>query len=361
MLFRQCHYDNYFTIPFLVFMLFTLELSPSSAHFVNTTSQLRGASFSSSSSSSSVEHSFSLSCGSHRSSIDDEDADLMEYIHSRHERKLANQQVTIPVCFHILTNDKGVNSLSMEQIQAQMNVLNRAYSSASCCDTTKQSCPSQSCSEETGFRFAWSQLNTTTQHIIPDATVPQNTDEGACIITHYIPRWTQFISFWDPRLRHMKKKLRKGDATTLNVYWIDFLTMKTAGYSTFPHSYWRKPRLDGIVMRVGVSVGGSITPYSQGAMLAHEVGHWLGLYHTFEQGCDARSDRIDDTPREAAAFRGCGQIEDFPLNRDSCPNDKGSDPIHNFMDYAYDVCKFEFTQGQVQRMQASYERYRMGK
>lgn len=112
------------------------------------------------------------------------------------------------------------------------------------------------------------------------------------------------------------------------------------------------------MLRVGVIARGSITPYAQGALLAHEIGHWLGLYHTFENGCGQRSDRVHDTPREREAFRGCGHLQGYPRNRNSCPNDKGKDPVHNFMDYVYDECTFEFTPGQVERMQASFMRYR---
>ncbi|GAX16430.1 hypothetical protein FisN_19Lu007 [Fistulifera solaris] len=343
-----------------VLLLCLILTNLSSANVFNTTSRLRGTSTPESSFITTVEHPFSLSCGTHRSSLDDEedDADLISYIHSR-ERQLNLEQVTIPVCFHILTDDNGVNDLSSEQLQNQLDVLNRAYSSASCCDSTMEWCSTQSCSVETGFRFAWAQMEASRQNVIQGATVSHTSD--ACIIAHKKRNWTRFLGFWDPRLRQMKRRLRKGDATTLNVYWTDFMILKIAGYSTFPSTYWRKPKLDGVVMRVGVCVGGSITEYSKGAMLAHEVGHWLGLYHTFEEGCSERSDRIDDTPRELEAFRGCGQIDGFPLNRDSCPNDEGKDPIHNYMDYAYDECKFEFTQGQVWRMQASYERYRKGK
>jgi Pregnancy-associated plasma protein-A len=57
----------------------------------------------------------------------------------------------------------------------------------------------------------------------------------------------------------------------------------------------------------------------------HEVGHWLGLRHTFEGGCSATGDRIDDTAPEAIPGTTCA------APRDSCPGDNRTDPIENYM------------------------------
>jgi Pregnancy-associated plasma protein-A len=86
----------------------------------------------------------------------------------------------------------------------------------------------------------------------------------------------------------------------------------------------------------------------------HEVGHWLGLWHTFQGGCDAPGDGIADTPAEAKAHDDC----DTPT-RDSCPHDPGFDPIYNHMSYSPEKCRTQFTQGQREAMRAYWFKYKV--
>ncbi|CUA67316.1 Extracellular metalloprotease SMAC_06893 [Rhizoctonia solani] len=152
----------------------------------------------------------------------------------------------------------------------------------------------------------------------------------------------------------MKSRLHMGTAKDLNVYSVGFTNSNLGGFATFPWWYSGAPKLDGVVFKWNTTPGGTLANYNQGKIFSHEVGHWVGLYHTFQGGCsDAQGDYVSDTPAEASPATGC------PVNRDSCPNLAGKDPIRNHMDYTYDTCKNgKFTNGQITRMGQAMQAYR---
>ncbi|MEJ6000969.1 zinc metalloprotease [Paucibacter soli] len=222
----------------------------------------------------------------------------------------------INVYFHVINQGSGIanGDIPDSQIAAQMNVLNAAFAA-------------------TGWQFQLVAVDRTTNAAWYNMSSGSTAESQA------------------------KTALRRGSAADLNLYSAN-LGGGLLGWATFPSSYASRPIDDGVVILYSSVPGGSAAPYNLGDTATHEVGHWMGLYHTFQGGCARQAsggDGVADTPAEKSAAFGC------PVNRDSCTSIAGFDPIYNFMDYTDDACMNTFTAGQDARMDAAFSTYRYGK
>jgi hypothetical protein len=214
---------------------------------------------------------------------------------------VAGLATSIPVQFHVIYKTQGGTAglVSQQQIDDQIDVLNDAFAG-------------------TGFSFFLAGVDFTNNRKWFNGCASSGTE------------------------RKIKQDLTVDPAHNLNIYTCN-PSGGLLGWAYFPwsapeNSYWH-----GVVALYSSLPGGSAAPYNLGDTVTHEVGHYLGLYHTFQDGCSSPGDEIDDTPFESTPAFGC------PVGRNTCPQ-TGNDPIFNFMDYTDDACMDEFTTDQADRM-----------
>ena len=229
-------------------------------------------------------------------------------------------RVTIPVWVHVINKGSGFanGDVPEDMIRRQIRVLDDSYSG-------------RTGGAGSGFDFQLAGITRTT-----------NRD------------WFETMALDFEVELEAKTALKRGGPETLNIYTID--GGPYLGFAYYPDIllYPQFAVLDGVVLDWRSLPGGTFEIYSEGDTAPHEVGHWLALYHTFENKCSAKGDFVADTPAEFSPAFFC------PVGRDTCAGaaKPGLDPIFNFMDYTQDSCMFMFTPGQVTRMQAAWAAFR---
>ncbi len=149
----------------------------------------------------------------------------------------------------------------------------------------------------------------------------------------------------------VKSTLRRGTPRDLDLYIVD-PGNGVLGYATYPTDYRSAPKHDGVVVHPEV-LPGTGGRYGHGDQVVHQVGHWLGLYHTYSPECSTdRGDFVADTTPSAMPAFGC------PVGRDTCRSSIGADSIRNYMDSTDDLCMNQFTSGQLARMQTQFDAFR---
>lgn len=213
--------------------------------------------------------------------------------------------VDIPVFFHVIYHSNGTGNVSKSQIDDQIDVLNSSYSSSE-------------------FSFYLAGISRT------------ESDSWHTPGSKYLDDIVNTLSI-DP-------------VHALNVYICNI-----PGYGFVLYFPWEKPASDknhGVFVDYTTLPGGSATDHNDGKTTVHEVGHFLGLYHTFENECSSPGDYVNDTPYHTVNT-GCP-----PSTTDTCPTQPDNDPVNNYMNYVNDPCMYEFTNGQINRMYTQVAAYK---
>jgi hypothetical protein len=228
----------------------------------------------------------------------------------------------IPVVFHVIHNG-GSENITQAQIMDQMRILNEDFRKKAGSNGDKSTNPNATDME---FEFRLAQVDPNGIRHDGINRIQSTATENASDNVKALSRWnsSKYLNIW------VVKSISLGGSSGGTVL----------GYAQFPFYMSFSPNNDGIVIRadyVGSIQSGNSS--HMGRTLTHEVGHWVGLYHPFQDGCAGQSasncssagDRVCDTPPVSEA--NYGSVCDATLNSCTGNNPDLPDMINNYMDY----------------------------
>ena len=245
----------------------------------------------------------------------------------------------IPVVFHVI-HLNGEGNISREQILDQIDVLNEDFSNL---NANKYAIRAPFLKDTTNMDIEFRLAN-----MDPQGNCTDGINRVYSPYSNNSSQTTEEIKSL-PGLQWDYRKY-------LNIYVVNSIdnsggTGIILGYAVFPFS--TSAARDGIVLRhdrVG-RIGTAATTNDGGRTLTHEVGHWLGLFHTFQGGCSGFGDGCADTPPVNGTFVNAN----CPANGNSCSTDAPDrlDMWENYMDYSNGTCMAMFTKDQRTRAYSS--------
>lgn len=271
---------------------------------------------------------------------------LENEVNLRKNFRVAAEIIRIPVVVHVIHNQingqiAGSN-IPDEQIYSQIKVLNEDYR------------------KKVGtLGFNTNPVGADTEIEFFLASIDPSGNPTSGIKRVYSPRASFNIVNDNDRLA--MSNLSYWDSNKYLNMWVALLSSGYIGYGEFPYSESVEgldidsdERTDGVFIdyttfgrKSGTNQSGI---YSFGRTVTHEVGHWMGLYHTWgDERCG--TDYVSDTP-VATTSNSSAFCRDVFSN---CTGTRTRNMIENYMDYSPDSCMNIFTEGQKQRMRAALD------
>lgn len=266
-----------------------------------------------------------------------------------HQQKVASKTsktasiITIPVVVHVIHNGDAIGTgenITDAQVKSQIKVLNEDFRKL----MGTKGYNNNTVGADTEIEFCLAAVD-------PNGNMTSGINRKELSNVSYTQSEVNTIvkpsTQWDPN-------------KYLNIWVVRFTDNSLLGYAQFPSA----SQLSGLPTNAGeASTDGVVivyhafgtadandgsfilnNNYKYGRTTTHEVGHWLGLRHTWGDGDCSVDDYCNDTPVSGEANYDC------PASKDTCPNNPGVDMIENYMDYTKDACMNIFTNDQKTRM-----------
>lgn len=268
-----------------------------------------------------------------------------------HEQKRTNQNakvasiITIPVVVHVIHNGDAIGTgenINDAQVRSQIKVLNE------------------------DFRKMMGSRGFNSNPVGADAEIEfclAAVDPNGNMTNGINRKEFTNVSFTSTEVNTLVKPTTQWDPNKyLNIWVVRFTDSSLLGFAQFPSA----SQLSGLPLNGGEAATDGVVivyhafgsadandgtfilngSYKYGRTTTHEVGHWLGLRHTWGDGDCSVDDYCNDTPVTGKENYLCPA----PSNLDTCPASPGFDMIENYMDYTQDACMNIFTNDQKTRM-----------
>jgi hypothetical protein len=181
-------------------------------------------------------------------------------------KKAAGTMIYVPVIFHVIYDNSGNGNVSETKLQKQIDTLNATYSRAG-----------------SQYRFYLSAITRTNNTNWWNINFKLRPDPPY----YDIPSQTEI---------DMTNALAIDPTHAFNIY-VSRLLYDLCGWTIyFPWEVSEASKQNGIIIDYRTLPDGEMDYFNYGYTAVHEGGHYLGLYHTFQNGCTIPGDELDDTP-----------------------------------------------------------------